>query len=684
MSEVIDDLEALRGRIAELEAEAARRLVTQRDLNRAKDQLDIEFARFEVIQKYVGRVLAVEGDQDFFSLTLETVIEAFEYEIALFLVCGDDENYLDVAFEFGVEEAPEQLTMDADWFTAGDAHIHDVISPILQAWSGLNLEQAISCSIIGDSGRLDGVIVAGITKESADLFDPIVERDRSSYSVLVQQAADLWTNRKLTKDIHEKNLSLESKTANQVIMQRDLVKAKDLVDSELARFKVLQGFIGQALDAADDETFYTLALEGLIEAFEYEVALFLRVGDAPAAFDVVSQFGFAQAPETLPVPPGMPAAADAIVVDAEGDVLSAWSELGLNQAIICPFFDRTNELAGVFLGGITVDSADYYDAISEDQISAFSVMVRQAGSLWTNRQLNEEIRQHNVHLQELTASYSRFVPFQFLELLSRQSIQEIHTGDSVLVETSVLFADIRGFTTLSEQLGAQGIFTTLNEFLKVVEPFIAAHGGFINQYLGDAIMALFPGASDGALRCARDMMESAVPFNQARSAAGQPPIRFGLGISTGPLMVGAIGGGKRLDSNVIGDTANLASRTEGLTKVYGTPCLFTGSTRRQLEHPGEFSFREVDRVIVKGRESSVALFELLLDGDGRRSTMEAFSEGLAYYRVGAFDAAHKAFSACRADVEDDVTAALYMERCETFSENPPAESWDGVWILEHK
>ncbi len=249
---------------------------------------------------------------------------------------------------------------------------------------------------------------------------------------------------------------------------------------------------------------------------------------------------------------------------------------------------------------------------------------------------------------------------------------------------SVLFADIRGFTTLSERLGPTEIFVALNAFLATMEPLVARENGFINQYLGDAIMALFPGSADAALRCAEAMLETQTVFNEEREARGERAIEFGLGINTGRLMIGALGGGERLDSNVIGDTANLASRVEGLTKTYGVCAIFTDGTRERLEQPEALMFREIDRVVVKGRTNVSTIYELI---PRRSSTRYAepgmLAEAISLYRAGAFEAAKAQFEHCAASAEDDPIPPLYVVRCERFLTSAPRD-WDGVWMLDAK
>ena len=482
---------------------------------------------------------------------------------------------------------------------------------------------------------------------------------------------------------------LEAEGGRHLVIQRDLIGTKDRVDRELMRFKAIQNYIAGALEPSTASEFHTLTLEAIIEAFEFEVALVLRTTGDGNTLVAAGEFGFDDPPGLLPLSMEWIDPDDTRIVDAADPLLENWQELKLAQAIICPLTDKSGAFSGAILAGVTLESADFFEPISEECKSAFTVMVRQASALWTNRELNEEIKSHNERLVDLTSSYSRFVPFQFLELLNRESIEEIGAGDAAGLEMNVLFADIRDFTTMSEQLGPQGAFAMLNEFLAAVEPPIQNENGFVNQYQGDAIMALFPGEADAALRCAIAMVKETQTLNVRRKSRNEAEIRFGLGIASGPLMLGAIGGGQRLESNVVGDTANLSARTESLTKLFGSQILFTNHTKERLKDPAQFEIRELDRVVVVGRETAITVYELM-DTDApelktqKQQIQAQFEKGLEQYRSGEFLPAGKRFEACVALAPDDRAAALYVERCRSLAETPPDGDWQGLTILGRK
>lgn len=648
-------------------------MVLQRELIRAKDRIDEELRRFGAIQTYIADAIAAETEEAFATLTLEAVIATFEFEVAAFFLAAESENQLQVLGEFGFETAPGFVA-----YAPGSiaecriANRDDAAGAgFLDAWPELGLDQAI---------------LGGITVDSSGFYDPITADHHSAFSVLVQQAGSLWNTRQLNAEVKRQNQRLQAEVARYLVTQRELTGTKNQVDEELMRFKAIQNFIAGALGAEEEADFFDLTLEAAVEAFEFEVALFARFDETESALIVAAAFGFEAPPERLKYDRQWFASAESRILTANDAILRAWSALNLEQAILCPISDKDGQFTGFILGGITTDSTDFFDPLSEEQGSAFTVLVRQAGALWVNRQLNDEIRRHNAELIDLTTSYSRFVPFAFLELLDKSSIQEIAAGDNASLHMSVLVLDIRGFTALTERLGPTDTFSWLNEFLAVTEPIIAAENGFINQYQGDAIMALFPGAA-AALRCAAQIMSAARTFNQAQEDRGRMPINFGIGVNSGPLMLGAIGAANRLDSNVVGDTANLAARTEGLTKQYGTAAIFTEFTHDALEAADRFRTRELDTVTVKGRAGPVTIYELLDQDQPQADDFEAlssFAEGLQAYRNGDFKAALTAFEQASDRDPDDQPTALFRKRCADFIAQPPGDDWDGISAIDEK
>jgi len=210
----------------------------------------------------------------------------------------------------------------------------------------------------------------------------------------------------------------------------------------------------------------------------------------------------------------------------------------------------------------------------------------------------------------LYKAYERFVPAEFLQQLEKRSIIDVELGDSAEKQISVLFADIRDFTALSEAMTPAQTFAFINSYIHELEPVINAHGGFIDKYIGDAIMALFPRSADDAVMAGIDMLKALEGFNKGRKKANEAPIRIGIGINTGDLMLGTIGDERHMEGSVIGDTVNLASRLEELTKRYKTPLLIGQQTKSQLKDPGRYKLKLVDTVKVKGKSESTAVWEV--------------------------------------------------------------------------
>lgn len=280
-----------------------------------------------------------------------------------------------------------------------------------------------------------------------------------------------------------------------------------------------------------------------------------------------------------------------------------------------------------------------------------------------------ERRKFTSELFQLNHAFSRFVPRQFLQFLNKDSIVDVQLGDHVQKEMSVLFADIRDFTTLSESMTPEENFTFINAYLSRMEPAIVLNQGFIDKYIGDGIMALFSKGADNALKAAISMLQRLAEYNQGRAKAGYMPIQVGIGINTGSLMLGTVGGYSRMDSTVISDAVNLASRIEGLTKDYRISLLISHHTFSQLQDANQYAFRLIDRVKVKGKLAAVSVYEIF-DADppkirdAKLATKTAFEEALLLYNLHSFKSASQLFEECLHLNPEDTVAQIYLERCQ--------------------
>jgi len=271
-------------------------------------------------------------------------------------------------------------------------------------------------------------------------------------------------------------------------------------------------------------------------------------------------------------------------------------------------------------------------------------------------------------LKTYNEAYERFVPSEFLKFLDKESIVSVRLGDHVLREMTVLFSDIRSFTSISERMTPEQIFTFLNEYLHRVGPLIRENGGFIDKYIGDAVMGLFPSKPDDALRAAIALQREVRLFNRRLEDEGLPAIAAGVGMHCGALMLGTIGERGRMDTTVIADAVNTASRLETATKLYRCSILLSRQTVEKLSDPDQFMLRSLGSVHVKGKASSVEIYECY-DADPaelvlhKRATRERFINAVAAFESGGSAAALQAFTAIVAANEKDGPGAYFLERC---------------------
>jgi adenylate cyclase len=269
--------------------------------------------------------------------------------------------------------------------------------------------------------------------------------------------------------------------------------------------------------------------------------------------------------------------------------------------------------------------------------------------------------------------------------------EEILGGKSTVA--TVLFSDIRGFTTLTEELGAQGTVSLLNEYFTIMMDCIQKEGGMLDKFIGDAIMAAFgvpiphEDDEDRAVRAAIGMIRALHVWNRQRSAEGKKPVGMGIGLNTDTIVSGNIGSPKRMDYTLIGDGVNLAARMESLCKQYHASILISENTARLLK--GTYRIREVDRVQVKGKTQSVGVCEVL-DYHTEESypnmmdVMNLFRDGLALYRRREWDRAISRFNEALRLNSDENLCGMYIERCIRFRDEPPGDDWDGAWIMKTK
>lgn len=217
-------------------------------------------------------------------------------------------------------------------------------------------------------------------------------------------------------------------------------------------------------------------------------------------------------------------------------------------------------------------------------------------------------------LSRTNRAMKRFVPAEFLGMLGKSTVEQVGLGDNARQELAVMFADIRSFSTISEKLSPEDTFRFINQYLARMGPTIRDHGGFVDKYLGDGIMALFPGSPADAARCAVAMHRRLEEYNSQRSVQGEVPIKIGIGIHYGGIMLGTIGENERMDGTVISDAVNVASRFEGIAKEFGVGVVAGEGILKALGSRSGYRSRYLGKVGVKGKRDPVPVFELY-DGD---------------------------------------------------------------------
>jgi adenylate cyclase len=273
-------------------------------------------------------------------------------------------------------------------------------------------------------------------------------------------------------------------------------------------------------------------------------------------------------------------------------------------------------------------------------------------------------QQQSRKAEGLATAYGRFVPREFLGLLGKDSIENVNLGDQIQLNLAVLFSDIRSFTTLSENMSPKENFNFLNSYLNRISPVVRRNRGFIDKYLGDGIMALFPRSPLDAVRAGLELMETVRVFNGHRANCGYRPIDIGVGINTGSLMLGTIGESSRMEGTVISDAVNLASRLEGLTRSFGTHIivsedLLTACPDAETTIP----HRYLGRARVKGKAQEVTIYEIIDGPDAVRvETRALFEEALRHFEARRYAQAAAGFRAVLARDAADTAALYYLRR----------------------
>jgi predicted ATPase/class 3 adenylate cyclase len=294
-----------------------------------------------------------------------------------------------------------------------------------------------------------------------------------------------------------------------------------------------------------------------------------------------------------------------------------------------------------------------------------------AATLW-NFELEARLRAADEHRQSLMDAQSRFVPNELLRLLDIDDLRRVRSGYRVERPMTVLISDIRGYTALLEDMNVSDASNLTMGFLRAVEVPIITCNGMIQDVRGDEILAVFESEPDNAVRAGLAMLRSLREHNQERLAHGSEELRVGIGINTGVVGVGLVGGVNRMVLTTIGDAVNLAARIESTNKRYGSALLISDATYARLANPEQFDVRRMERVMVVNRRRPVTIYEVYNEDSApvraaKRSAQPAFDEAFALFDAGDVDHARAAFERCRQLLPDDPVAPLHLAHCDAVA-----------------
>ncbi|MEM8999717.1 MAG: adenylate/guanylate cyclase domain-containing protein [Bacteroidota bacterium] len=290
----------------------------------------------------------------------------------------------------------------------------------------------------------------------------------------------------------------------------------------------------------------------------------------------------------------------------------------------------------------------------------------------------EELANANKRLVRLSEANSRFVPDEFLDHLGKEGIEDVMLGDHVERHMTLVFKDIRGFAKISEALNPEENFAFINTYLAGVVPIIQKNGGFIDKFIGDSVMALFHDDAGLAIRTAFEFEDFLETFNTAQLKKGKHKVRVGTGIHTGHLILGTIGHSNRLETTVVSDAVNTASRIEGLSKYYDAKVIATEATLKEIKNGEEFNYRFLDKVKVKGKSTTIEVYEFLSPKDVEKlRTLRDYKKGIAMIRERKIDEASQIFKKLAKSQPQDKAVAIFAERCSNYLQYK-TEKWNEI------
>lgn len=300
-----------------------------------------------------------------------------------------------------------------------------------------------------------------------------------------------------------------------------------------------------------------------------------------------------------------------------------------------------------------------------------------------------EVKEREEAILRIHEVTKKFVPNEFIRSLGKEALTDVKLGDQVEKIVTVLFTDIRDFTTLSEKMTPEENFRFVSSFNARLGPIIRSNNGFINQYLGDSIMAIFPENPADGLNAAIGMQKAVHDFNKERKQQGLPAIKAGIGMHTGSLIMGITGDEFRMDAATISDTVNTAARIESLTKYYRSPLLLSDHTLQHLNGNNDFHFRHLGNVRLKGKNNLLSIIECVNGFDEEEiekklATLSLFSDAMNLYHERQFENALQLFQMIIAKDPDDLTAIYFFDKTKKYLREGVPHNWTGAEEMASK
>ena len=302
---------------------------------------------------------------------------------------------------------------------------------------------------------------------------------------------------------------------------------------------------------------------------------------------------------------------------------------------------------------------------------------------------DRELREKTERLNRAHQRSLAFVPHDYLRALGREHFEDVERGEAVKREVSIMFTDIRGFTSRAEQMTPEMSFSFVNQYYQATEPSIYQHQGFVDHYFGDGVMAIFPQGAVSGLEAAITFLQRVEAFNQTLQARNEDPVQVGIGLHYGAVVMGVCGGQQSIQCTVIGDCVNLAARLEGLSGRYRTRLVISHHLHQNARNHLDYEVRELEYVRVKGRSQPVLIYEVLdvLPTERQKrlcETRKSFQSGVQAMRSHKYLEAKNSFESVLKIDPDDHVAALHLESCDALERGEAFLDAQGASMLKEK